>query len=84
MLPYSLILPAEISLLINRKLDLLPGQKTPEWVMIELQGDLQTDSDLLAGQEIGTIHISALSTERQEEYDPNNSVIHGEVCHAVS
>ncbi|GAU96732.1 hypothetical protein RvY_08133 [Ramazzottius varieornatus] len=67
-----------VNIPIVRKVDLPLGQKTPEWVMIELQGDLQTDSDLLAGQEIGTIHISAPSTERQEEYDPNSSVIRGE------
>ncbi|XP_055343432.1 uncharacterized protein LOC129591696 isoform X2 [Paramacrobiotus metropolitanus] len=39
--------------------------KTPEWLMIELQGELVTETDkLLAGQEIGTLHIGVPSSAR--------------------
>jgi hypothetical protein len=64
-----------------RKVDSLPGQKIPEWVIIELQGDLDTDGGSLAGQDIGTLHLAAATTSprKSSAYEDMDSSFRGEV-----
>ncbi|OQV11423.1 hypothetical protein BV898_14300 [Hypsibius exemplaris] len=69
-----------VNIPLIRKLALLPGEKIPEWVILELQGDLQTECEILAGQEIGTLHLAAgtSSPQKSSAYGGMDSSFRGE------